>query len=195
MPIDGFFGGVVVFLEWVSSSHPFACKNLFIHPLVALCLLVKGSLRNRRQIFLLGLRDVLAVGSPLGFARDRIVVGYQYLFDEGNDLGVHFSGPSSLGKVWKQADVATAVGDFCFSVQLSPKPFCPCRNRCSPRCNLFFRIVMILIWMNNPNAESGCRQIHIPCEIQQDFSLSRNTRVDFLLDTDNLAFPDQGIEG
>src|SRR5260370_27132096 len=101
MAIDGLFGWVVVLLEWGSGSRSFSCQYLLIDCFVALCSRVKASLGDGWQVFLLGLRDVLAVGSPFGFARERIVVRRKYLFDEVNDLSVHLSGTSPIGKVRK----------------------------------------------------------------------------------------------
>ena len=82
MPTRGFFGPVVIFLERVSGSRTFTCQYLLVHAFVALCSRVKGSLGDGWQMFLLGLRDVLAVGSPFGFAGKRIVVRREHLFNE-----------------------------------------------------------------------------------------------------------------
>src|SRR5258708_26586992 len=194
MPTDGFFGGVVVFFERVSGSRTFACQYLLIHGFVTLCSRVKGSLGDGWQIFLLGLRDVLAVGSPFGFTRDRIVVRHKYLFDEVNNLSVHLSGTSPIGKVRKEANVATAIADFCLPIQMSPKPLGSGRNGCSTSCNLSLLVILILLTVNDAVAERcGC-QIHLPRQIQQDFSLSRNARMHFRLDADDFAFLDQAIK-
>src|SRR5947207_8666916 len=139
----------------VLGSCPFAYKGLLIHGLVALCLFIKSSLGDRWQMFLFGLRNVLAVGSPFGFARNRIVVRCEDLFNEGNDRSRDPSFASSTSKVWKQANVATAIGDFCLSVRLPPTSFRSFRNRRNTCCNLCLLIIMILLRMNDPVAE-GC---------------------------------------
>src|SRR6266852_4317508 len=65
MPVDGFFSLMVIFLEWIGSSRTFACQDLLVHGLVALCLLVKGALGDGWQMFLFGLYD------PRDAQRDR----------------------------------------------------------------------------------------------------------------------------
>src|SRR5713226_5482226 len=165
MPVESFCSWMMVFLEWIGSSCTFAYKDLLIHGLVALCLFVKGSLGDGWQFFLFGLSDVLAVGSPFGLARERIVVCREDLLNEGNDLSARPSFASSLGKVWKQANVATAVGDFCLSVPLSPTSLRSFGNGRNMHCKLYLLIIMVLLRINDPVAEGcGCK-IHIPCQI------------------------------
>src|SRR6266568_6700735 len=132
VPMDGFFGPVVVFLERVSGSCPFTCQYLLVHAFVTLCSRVKGSLGDGWQMFLLGLRNVLAVGSPLGFAGKCVVVRREYLFNEIVYLRFHLSDTSPIGKVRQKADVPTPIRDFCFPIQLSPKAFCSGWNGRSP---------------------------------------------------------------
>src|SRR6266566_1546032 len=165
MSIDRFFRWMVIFFERVSGSRPFTYKHLFIDSLVALCLLVKGALGDGWQMFLFGLCDVLAVGSPFGLARERVVVCREDLLNEGNDLSARPSFASSTGKVWKQANVATAAGDFCLPVPLSPTSLRSFRNGHNMRCKLYLLIIMILLRMNDPVAEGcGCK-IHVPCQV------------------------------
>ena len=99
MPMDGFFGGVVVFLERVSSSCSFTRQYLLVRAFVTFCSRVKGSLGDGWQMFLLGLREVLAVASPLGFAGKCIVVRREHLFNEIVHLRFHLSDASPVGKV------------------------------------------------------------------------------------------------
>src|SRR5258705_6996951 len=91
MPMDGFFGEVMVFLEWVSGSRSFTCQYLLVHAFVTFCSRVKGSLGDGWQMFLLGLCDVLTVGSPLRFAGKRIVMRREHLFNEIVHLRFHLS--------------------------------------------------------------------------------------------------------
>src|SRR5216683_4711400 len=100
-------------------------------------------------MFLLGLRDVLAVGSAFGFASERVVMRREHLFNEVVDLRFHLWDTSSVGKVAQQTNVPTPIRDFCFPVQLPPQAFCSGRNGCSTNGYLFLFVIMILLRVND----------------------------------------------
>src|SRR5689334_2499014 len=99
-------------------------------------------------MFLLGLRNVLAVGSSLGFAGEGIVVCREHFFNEVVYLRFHLPDTTPTGKVRQQANISTSIRDFCFSVQLPPQAFGSGRNACRTNGYLFLLVVKILFGMN-----------------------------------------------
>src|SRR5690242_20829204 len=104
-------------------------------------------------MFLFGLLDVLTVGSPLRFAGKRVVVCRKHLLNEVVHLRFHLADTSPVSKVGQQANVSTAVGNFCFPVHLPLQAFSSGRNGCSANGYLFLLVVMILLGMNDTVAD------------------------------------------
>src|SRR5260370_435129 len=77
---------------------------------------------NGWELVLLGLPDVLSVGSSFGFARARSRVPSGHLVREAGDVGVLLWGASPIGEVGKQAHAATPIRDFWIPIQMSPQP-------------------------------------------------------------------------
>src|SRR5260370_17244656 len=111
---------------------------------------------------LLGLRNVLAVSSPLGFAGQRVVVRYEHLFNELVHLRFHLSDASPVGKVRQQANVPTSVGHLCFPIQLPPQTFGSGRNGCSANSYLFLLVVIISFGIIDTLPEASSRQSSFP---------------------------------
>src|SRR5258707_20718 len=103
--------------------------------------------------------QVLAVGPSLGFARGRIVVGFQNLVDECDHLCLNLSKSTAIVVMGKQTEKTTAVVCLSDPIQLLPVlPGASWDSRSPGGCLCLF-VIIILIGVDHSVAEKGGGEI------------------------------------
>src|SRR5205823_4397121 len=126
-------------------------------------------LTDRFELLFLRAFEIFAVGTALGFARRRIVVGLKNLMDECDHRRLNLPRAPTVLIARKKTEKATSIPGLGISVPFLPVLSGSGWNGCSElgRLNLFIIIVMLRV--NHAITEDGCGNIRI-AGVFQEFS-------------------------